>query len=284
MRIGLATCREHAQLIPGDQLLLQELKARGHDVKPVIWDADEDIKQFDCLIIRNTWDYSWRIIEFLKWINHVAASGVKLFNPPEIIRWNSSKLYLRELESKGVTIPETEWIPAGVKLNLTSILKSHRWTRGVVKPVISASARSTYLFDESQAAEIEKKLVKEITCDLMVQEFLPEIRNPGEYSLIFFNGNYSHSILKTPATNDFRVQKRHGGSYQLIHPKSDIIDQAAFILSRIPFSTPPLYARVDAVLRDNHLILCELELLEPELFFEYDPPAVLRIADSIESS
>jgi glutathione synthase/RimK-type ligase-like ATP-grasp enzyme len=281
MKVGFATCREHAQLIPGDQLLLQELITRGHEARPVIWDADEDIKQFDCLLIRSTWDYSWRMIEFLKWIDLVAESVVKLFNPPQIIRWSSNKLYLRELESNGVTIPETEWIPAGVALNLTSILTAHKWTRAVVKPVISAGGRATYLFDEAQAFEIEKKLRKEITCDLIVQEFLPEIQDPGEYSLIFFNGNYSHAILKTPAKQEFRVQSRHGGSYQLVHPSINIIRQAALVLSRIPFSSLPLYARVDFVLRDGRLILCELELLEPDLYLEYDPSSAARMADTL---
>gem|GEM_PF-5035959 len=41
--------------------------------------------------------------------------------------------------------------------------------------------------------------------DIMVQPFVEEIRN-GEWSLAFFDGKYSHAVLKVPQENDFRVQ------------------------------------------------------------------------------
>ena len=43
-----------------------------------------------------------------------------------------------------------------------------------------------------------------------MQPFIENIQTEGEYSLFFFNGEYSHAILKTPAAGDFRVQEEHG--------------------------------------------------------------------------
>ena len=47
---------------------------------------------------------------------------------------------------------------------------------------------------------------------VMVQEFLSEIQDGGEWSLMFFGGEFSHAVVKRPATGDFRVQVEHGGS------------------------------------------------------------------------
>ncbi len=43
----------------------------------------------------------------------------------------------------------------------------------------------------------------------------------------------------------------------------------------------PCYARVDGVVRDGNFLLMELELLEPELFLEFDPQAVDKFAQAV---
>ena len=47
---------------------------------------------------------------------------------------------------------------------------------------------------------------------------------------------------------------------------ADLIAQAAKALSSLP--EVPLYARVDGIARDGAFVLMELELIEPNLFFE----------------
>ena len=42
----------------------------------------------------------------------------------------------------------------------------------------------------------------------------------------------------------------------------------------------PLYARVDGVVRDGVLIVVEVEVLEPALFLDFDPPAAERFAEA----
>ena len=42
----------------------------------------------------------------------------------------------------------------------------------------------------------------------------------------------------------------------------------------------PLYARVDGVMRDGALIVIEIEVLEPALFMEFDPPSAERFAEA----
>lgn len=304
MKIGLVTCSDLPDLIPGDQLLQQALLARGHDAQPVIWDGEHNWESFDRLIIRNTWDYSWRITEFLRWVTHIERLEIPLFNPPAMIRWNSSKGYLRELAERGIAIPETAWIPSGVVLNLRKVLEDCGWAEAVVKPLISASARETYRFTLSEADQLSDEIAKlrksgtttskhgynrhpiyrdaRPERDWMVQEFLPEIVAAGEISIIFFNGEYSHAVNKTPQPGDYRIQQRHGGSYRAVTPALELISQARTVLSQIPFDKLPLYARVDGIIRNQQLILTELEILEPDLYFATCPEAVKRFVDIFE--
>jgi hypothetical protein len=43
----------------------------------------------------------------------------------------------------------------------------------------------------------------------------------------------------------------------------------------------PLYARVDGVERDGHLVLMELELIEPHLFLGWDARAAAQLARAL---
>jgi hypothetical protein len=43
-----------------------------------------------------------------------------------------------------------------------------------------------------------------------------------------------------------------------------------------------LYARVDGILKDGNFLLMELELIEPDLYFDYAPDAKKRYIEAIE--
>jgi glutathione synthase/RimK-type ligase-like ATP-grasp enzyme len=124
-----------------------------------------------------------------------------------------------------------------------------------------------------------KKLLE--SSDVLVQEYAPEVGTLGEWSLIFIDGKYSHSVLKKPAPGDFRVQSALGGTVHPRTPEADIIGQAARIANGIP--VPWLYARVDGLERGGRFILMELELIEPVLFLAYDGLASGRLAEAILS-
>ena len=118
----------------------------------------------------------------------------------------------------------------------------------------------------------------------MVQSFLEEIVVSGEWSLILIDGAYSHAIRKRPAENEFRVQPRHGGSWEVEEPPPSLIAAAKRILHLVaaPRSIP-FYARVDLV-EANHApghYLMELELIEPVLFFGASGAAADRFANSL---
>ena len=115
----------------------------------------------------------------------------------------------------------------------------------------------------------------------MVQEFREEITTSGEWSLIFFDNQFNHAVLKKALANDFRVQSDFGGSATSQKADDRLIEQAQNIIQLIPESL--LYARVDGIYHDGKFTLMELELVEPALFLSLESKASDRFANAILS-
>jgi len=98
----------------------------------------------------------------------------------------------------------------------------------------------------------------------MVQRFVPEVLAPGEWSLVFISGEYSHAVVKSPTPGDFRVQSQFGGTASAAEPGRRLIDAASVIFDALP--ERPLYARVDGTEDEDGFVLMEVELIEPVLF------------------
>lgn len=253
----MATYSECPQGTSDDQLLIPPLHALGFEAKFVVWsDLRADWSAFDLVVLRSCWDYHLRTGEFLNWIAGLESRGIPLQNPAPVVRWNSDKRYLQELEQRGVSIPRTCWLKAGEQGSSRAILESYGWSRAVAKPTVSATAYRTRVV---HAEDVEESL----RGPLVIQEFMPEVQIDGEWSLVFFGGEYSHAIRKVPKSGDFRVQKEFGGRAETAVAKSNLIEQAGAVVAAVE---PTLYARVDGVLRGSKFVLMELELIEPDLF------------------
>jgi len=107
-------------------------------------------------------------------------------------------------------------------------------------------------------------LVKEE--EFIIQPFLKEIEEDGEWSFLFFGGKFSHALLKKAKAGDFRVQPIFGGSVHPQNPTPALLEIAQQYIDQ--FATDCLYARVDGVLVNGHFLLMELELIEPFLFLD----------------
>lgn len=281
--VAIATLASRHPAAVDDRYLVAALAARGIAAEMAVWDdPGVDWGRFDLCIVRSTWDYDrpYRIAAFRAWIDHVAERTL-LWNPPEVLRWNLDKRYLRDLAARGVPVPESVWLERGARASLAAILAEHGWREAVVKPVVSASARETMRVarDELVAAQrrLEENLAREA---MMVQAFLPEVVSRGELSLMFIDGAFTHAVHKRPAAGDFRVQIEHGGSEVRMEPEPAVVAAGERVLRAVGDATLP-YARVDLVPRDaGEPLLLELELVEPSLFLGLCPQAAERLADA----
>jgi glutathione synthase/RimK-type ligase-like ATP-grasp enzyme len=261
-----------------DYLLDEPLKQLGWETHTVSWrDQSIDWDQFEVVIIRSPWDYQQQPEAFMSVLKKIQASKARLENNFELVEWNFNKSYLIELESNGIEIVPTLWKKAWQPDEVECYFDYYNTDQIVIKPVISANADNTYWLKKDSFKQHLSEMGKSFSSiDHMVQPFMPAIINEGEYSLFYFAGEFSHSILKTPGKEDFRVQEEHGSSLKLIQADEALRQHADRVQKQL--SPEPLYSRIDLVRTDTGFAVMEVELIEPSLYFNMDPASPLRFA------
>ncbi|NGP76247.1 hypothetical protein G3570_06360 [Balneolaceae bacterium YR4-1] len=262
-----------------DDLLLEPLSKFGWSVDMVSWrNRKARWDQYEAVIIRSPWDYQQDAELFMHVLEEIDRSPALLENPLELVTWNIDKIYLRELQEKGVLIVPTLWSKNFHIRDLESAFEKLNTCELVIKPTVSANADNTFWLDRQSLSKKADELVEVFSSrPFMIQPFMENIVSEGEFSLFYFGGEYSHTILKTPAKGDFRVQEEHGGILASADPEKKLLQRAE---QTMQFLEPqPLYARADYVrTEDNDFALMELELIEPSLYFNMDPESPERFA------
>ena len=281
--LALATSADYADLPPDDRLLIPALEPYRLRGLPTVWD-DTSIRwqDFAAVVIRSCWDYHLRLDEFLDWVSRVERLGVRVINSPALLRWNAHKGYLNDLRHRGVATVPTAWIERGSATSLASVLDEGGWEEAVVKPAVSASATNTWRVRNPppvSAGEESRFRALVDTSDVMVQPYIREIEQAGEWSLCFFRGEFSHAVVKRPVAGEFRVQEKHGGTSTLATPDAAVVTQAHSVVRVLPHRS--CYARVDGCVVNGRFRLMELEALEPSLFLDLHPAAAERFAAAI---
>ncbi len=263
-----------ANTVDEDALLSQLLEELGISHELLAWsDPDVDWSRFTHVLIKSTWDYFDYYPEFLAWLDKLEALGTSVLNPIGTLRWNSSKNYLLELKAKGYPCVAGQILPKGTATTLEALHEALGFETLVIKPLVSGGAKNTLKVTRGAGKELEDKITSLLQVeDFLVQPYIPEIVSVGEYSLIFFNGVFSHAVLKSPAVDDFRVQHYYGGTIQEIRPDSSMLASAQVLVAS--FAKDSLYSRVDGVVIDGVFHLMELELIEPYLFLGLSEKAI----------
>jgi len=240
----------------------------------------EDI---DLLILRSPWDYPEHHARFLQWLE---ALRVPVHNTPQVVRWNSNKSYLLDLASAGVPAvptqiiedPTRDWpLPEG-------------FAEVVVKPAIGVGSMGARRFRSADldAARAHAADLIDSGRPAMVQPYLPSVDAGSETALIHFDGVFSHSITKGPMLTDEGQRPLVDDLYvmeNIDHREASDAqrDVAQRALATVPGGIP-LYARVDLIDDDDgNPIVLELELIEPSLFFAFDPAAADRFVEAIRT-
>jgi glutathione synthase/RimK-type ligase-like ATP-grasp enzyme len=279
-RLALATSAQLPGVYPDDVHLAASLRALGIEPVPCTWnDPAIDWSRFDAVLIRTTWDYFRNYAAFLQWVD---ALPVPTINPRALLRWNSDKRYLLELARQGVDI-----IPSRVAAwaDLPATLAEMDGQDIVVKPTVSGGAWHTLrgVAGADAFADAVAQLPPQL--DYLVQPYLPAIADAGEWSLLFFDGGYSHAAIKHPANGDYRVQTDFGGRLEPCEPPPAILAAAQRALAAVAAlgHADHAYVRVDGVPVDGRLLLMELEMIEPALYFAARPDAAERFARNLHT-
>jgi glutathione synthase/RimK-type ligase-like ATP-grasp enzyme len=268
-------------ILQDDRLLQTALRELGLSSVRVDWSrTDVAWSEFPCAVFRTTWDYFDRQDEFAAWIERV-QSQTRLCNDARTIAWNMNKHYLADLAQAGIAIVPSRFVEVGTKLCLAELLDETHWPQAVIKPCVSGAARHTYRVQHSSAAAVEAIVQPLLETEaFLLQPFQQSILEQGEDSLMVFNGRFSHAVRKVAKPGDFRVQDDHGGT---VHPLQPTVEQIELAERAMAACGPvPAYGRVDMVQvgRDRFAIM-ELELIEPELWLRFHPPAATAFAHAI---
>lgn len=287
MRIAAITCASLPNGVEDDQDLFQEISKLGIEVDVVAWHTDTDWSVYDACLLRSVWDYHEQVEAFTTWLGAVSQVS-RLLNHADLVRWNSNKNYLQQLQAFGVTIAPTAWLTQAEDFALHDWINDHPAPQYFLKPVVGADSSGTCRFtaDAKGMLAAEQHLATWLPkVDMMLQPYLSSVETFGETSLIYFNGSLSHAVRKIPVNGDFRVQDTFGASD--VSYQANGIEMALskacleYIADRFE---PAVYARLDFLHDDGAVYLNEAELIEPSLFFNHDANAAKRFAAAIQAT
>jgi hypothetical protein len=290
VKVALATCSALTDGWPDDALLRAALAERGVEASFEVWEAPAvDWGRFDRVLIRSTWDYTEKRDAFLLWADRRGAS---LRNPPALVRWNSDKRYLADLEAAGLPVVPTAFVePDRGPPRLEGEV--------VIKPVVSAGARDTGRFGDGAkpAAEALLRRIAAAGRVAMVQPYLGAVDEVGETAIVFFAGRESHVLRKravlrpdeeAPIRDDGGIGAAEAMFDESLVAAGEADDDEHAVAERIlgwvgeRFGGMPLYARVDLVRdRDRRPLLLELEAVEPNLYLATAHGAAERLAEAV---
>jgi len=265
----------------------------AHEV--VCWDdPDIDWARFGIVLLRSPWDYVPRLPAFLAFAEQAARVSC-LLNPLDVIRWNTDKHYLRDLQQAGVaTVPSVFAEPGAAATQALSDFLAGDFDEFVIKPCVGAGSKDAarYHRDDFDRAKSHLQRLLEQGRSVLMQPYLARVDSHGETSLIYFDGIFSHAIRKGPLLA--RAADPTGGLFapeaitarQPAPAERQIADQVIAALAadrRFQALTPLLYVRIDLLSADDGTPrLLELETTEPSLFFNFSAGAAERFVAALK--
>ena len=261
---------------------VEPMRDLGWDVATVPWRSAPDWNDYDAVYICTPWDYPQFADEFMQVLETIEASDAVLINELSIVRWNLDKSYMKDVASRGDAIVPSTWYEGFRAEDAPGFFAEHNTDKVVIKPTIGGNAMDTFVLHKPIGDELLAQLAATFADRrFFVQPFIENIQSEGEYSLFFFNGRYSHAIVKTPAAGDFRVQEEHGADIVPTEPPDGLLDVANRVFAHI--EPLPAYGRGDWVRGpDGRFLLMELELIEPSLYLRTDAGAAARFARAFD--
>ena len=256
----------------------EALAAAGAEVVPIAWTDADNLSNFDLVLPLVVWGYHLDYRRWLGLLHRAEAQRWPMVNPPALLRWNGDKAYLAELAERGVSTVPTLAVEACCDADLEEARRRFDSDCLVVKPTVSASAMGPYRLGPRDDLPADSR-----GRPIIIQPLIEEIAATGEFSLMLFNGEFSHAVVKRPKAGDFRVQEYHGGvTLPCPVPPAGAVRLAQAALAAAP--APAAYARVDIVPDDAGVLrIMELELIEPSLFLHHAPDGGAAFTRSILS-
>ena len=267
--VALVTCRSLPHLEDDDHPLLSALKELNCRCVVTLWDDTAvDWSQFDAIVLRSPIDYVQRLQEFLGW----AGAIKRLHNPFPMVRWNTDKAYLRDLESAGVSIVPTRWVLVGEALTSAP---DHPF---VVKPSVGVGGEGVQRYEQDEQARAADQIrrLHKAGHPALIQPYLSSVEDRGEASLVYFDARFSHAVRR-PGFLGAGTKTEAG--YRPTAAQLQLADRAvAHVTGRFG---APLFARIDLLETPGGPAVNEVEVTDPILHLLGEPAAARRFAEAV---
>ena len=289
MKIALVTAVAAFALDEDLAPLQQAMQRAGIEAPIVAWDdMTVSWSRFDAALLRSTWDYTDRLQEFLAWAARVGKQ-TRLLNPLEVIRRNTDKHYLAELERAGIAVVPSSFVEPGEDADaaLDGFLAAHaEAAEFVVKPAVGAGSRDAQRYRREQRPAALRHVVRLLAeqRSVLLQPYLASVDAAGETALMYFGGQFSHAIRKGPLLQVDEGPTRALFAAEHISPRVPGADELALASATLKAlgGEPLAYARVDLIrAADGSPRVLELELTEPSLFFPYAEGSAERFVAAV---
>lgn len=256
---------------PGAAALDHALAERGVTASWAVWD-DPAVRWQDAALVavRSTWDYDWRLAEFLAWADGI---GPGLLNGASVFRWNTDKVYLVDLAAAGVPVVPTRSVSRAEEL--AEVLAGSG--TAVVKPRSGAGGRGVEVVPAGTAYRPDHP------GPWVVQPLVASVTTLGERSVFVLDGRAVSQVDKLPAAGEIRVHEFLGGVSTAVplEPELAVLATETVATASRLLGADLAYARVDALRYDDRWVVSELELTEPGLYLDVLPGNALPFADLV---
>jgi glutathione synthase/RimK-type ligase-like ATP-grasp enzyme len=282
VQLALVRSRVPERAGRADDVLADLLARRGLQVTRPCWDdPDVDWHEPDLVVVRTTWDYAERRDEFLAWADKVAGA-VPVLNPPDVLRWNTHKGYLIELEERGAPVVPTAWLGQGDRVEIGEVLRSRGWSEVVVKPAVGVGGNGQVRATAGATSHVDEQVRALLASgDVLVQPYLGRVEAEGELSVIVVDGEVSHAVRKRPVAGEYRVQEERGARHERVELDAEVAALARWVVDATGHEL--LFARVDLIPDESGAWqLVELEATEPDLYLPLATDGAQRLADALE--
>jgi len=246
--------------------LVPAFAAHNLRLETVVWEESLDrAGDYALMMPLMVWDYAdGKHEQFLDTMQQLAAQ-TRVLNTCEMLKWNLDKSYLERLSNRGAPVLPSISVETVTAACIDRSFEELKTDHIVIKPRIGAGAWRQVSLKLGDALPDASTLPPAAA---LIQRFENNVQTEGEYSLIYFDGEFSHALIKRPKAGDYRIQSLYGGTEERVKPTAEQFEVCRRVLKTL--DTTPLYARLDLLRgHDGDFKLIELELIEPYLYLAH---------------
>ena len=184
-----------------DRSLAAVLEARGATiVLRAFDDSDVDWDDVGVAVIRTAPQDPDERERFVAWADRL-GTGTYLTCPPDVLRWNTHRSYLLELEDRGAPVVPSAWLGRGDRIPLDELLRVRGWDDVVLRPAVGS--RGVVRVDGGRVGVDATSGQHHLDVllahgDAVVQPWPPGLEQRGRWSVVLVDGQASHAVRSLP--------------------------------------------------------------------------------------